>query len=250
MPPKRKKPATAPPPPPPPPLPLPGCVIAVSGTFPAGHPHGVLQKKVEDLGGKFEKTVTHNVTHLIVSQVDYKKNSTKVATAKANTIHIVSLDWLLDTESTSARQAEAGYSFMSIPSTSSTTTTSSKKKRSTTARSDDDDGPDNDDDRPSSKKPRSSNGHAKNTSSFRNDDDEDEADAKPKDTKAVVQTAKSLTTSVPVDEMFTGSGYCVYIEGEAVIFDAALNQTNASNNNNKFYKVQVSVRHSLDGTLL
>jgi hypothetical protein len=33
--------------------------------------------------------------------------------------------------------------------------------------------------------------------------------------------------------------YSVYIDNAGVIYDASLNQTNASNNNNKFYRLQV-----------
>lgn len=36
--------------------------------------------------------------------------------------------------------------------------------------------------------------------------------------------------------------YHVYIDGNGIIFDAALNQTNSGRNNNKFYRVQVCHR--------
>ncbi|KAK8056265.1 poly polymerase catalytic domain-containing protein [Apiospora rasikravindrae] len=44
---------------------------------------------------------------------------------------------------------------------------------------------------------------------------------------------------IPVDEMFPLAHYEVYIDDAGIIYDAALNQTNSSNNNNKFYRVQL-----------
>jgi len=53
------------------------------------------------------------------------------------------------------------------------------------------------------------------------------------------QNAKSKKAAIEVDEYCTLSGYKVYIEEDGSIWDASLNQTNSSANNNKFYKVQV-----------
>lgn len=44
---------------------------------------------------------------------------------------------------------------------------------------------------------------------------------------------------IPLDDSCPWTNYEVYIDGDGVIFDAALNQTNAGNNNNKFYRVQL-----------
>ncbi|KAI0136364.1 poly polymerase [Xylariales sp. AK1849] len=44
---------------------------------------------------------------------------------------------------------------------------------------------------------------------------------------------------IPVDESCPLTQYEVYIDDDGVIYDAALNQTNAGNNNNKFYRVQL-----------
>lgn len=38
------------------------------------------------------------------------------------------------------------------------------------------------------------------------------------------------------------ANYNVYIDSDLTIWDASLNQTNASNNNNKFYRLQVGCR--------
>lgn len=54
------------------------------------------------------------------------------------------------------------------------------------------------------------------------------------------QVAKSKDMRIPLDEMCPFVASKVYIDPGGVIYDAALNQTNASNNNNKFYRIQVS----------
>lgn len=51
--------------------------------------------------------------------------------------------------------------------------------------------------------------------------------------------AKSMVVNIPIDEYCPLGGYRVYIDGDGLIYDAALNQTNSSNNNNKFYRLQV-----------
>lgn len=53
------------------------------------------------------------------------------------------------------------------------------------------------------------------------------------------QNAKSSKIAISVDEYCPLSSYQVYIDDDGLIWDASLNQTNASANNNKFYKVQV-----------
>ena len=59
------------------------------------------------------------------------------------------------------------------------------------------------------------------------------------------QIAKSGSLFVPVDEMCPLSGtHRVYIDGDGMIYDAALNQTNVGANNNKFYRIQILVSNS------
>jgi len=55
------------------------------------------------------------------------------------------------------------------------------------------------------------------------------------------QTASSSKPlQIPVDETCSLAGYQVYVDpGDGIIYDASLNQTNATNNNNKFYRIQV-----------
>ena len=53
------------------------------------------------------------------------------------------------------------------------------------------------------------------------------------------QLAKG-TSQIPLDDGCYLTQYHVYVDSDNMIYDAALNQTNASGNNNKFYRVQVS----------
>ncbi|EME48380.1 hypothetical protein DOTSEDRAFT_67440, partial [Dothistroma septosporum NZE10] len=53
------------------------------------------------------------------------------------------------------------------------------------------------------------------------------------------QYAKAEKLVVPVDEACTYNGRVYVDSSSGIIYDAALNQTNASGNNNKFYKIQL-----------
>lgn len=53
------------------------------------------------------------------------------------------------------------------------------------------------------------------------------------------QNAKSQKIAIEIDEYCPLGNYQVYVDSDGAIWDASLNQTNASANNNKFYKVQV-----------
>ena len=53
-----------------------------------------------------------------------------------------------------------------------------------------------------------------------------------------ISKMKNLT--IPVDETCPLTHFRVYIDDDGLIYDAALNQTNAGANANKFYRVQVT----------
>jgi len=63
---------------------------------------------------------------------------------------------------------------------------------------------------------------------------------KPEPALGEGQVAKRRDIQIPLDEGCPHVSSTVYIAPDGVIFDASLNQTNASNNNNKFYRIQVS----------
>lgn len=57
---------------------------------------------------------------------------------------------------------------------------------------------------------------------------------------ADAQFATSSNLHIAIDEGCQLASYRVYVDSSSgIIYDASLNQTNASNNNNKFYRVQV-----------
>ncbi|EQB52283.1 hypothetical protein CGLO_08092 [Colletotrichum gloeosporioides Cg-14] len=96
------------------------------------------------------------------------------------------------------------------------------------------------------KKKTTANGAAKGkkaaaAAAASSDDVDDKTDVKTNVKKEATdgQSAKpSKKIVVPVDEGCTVPG-AVYIAPDGTIYDASLNQTNASNNNNKFYRVQL-----------
>lgn len=55
---------------------------------------------------------------------------------------------------------------------------------------------------------------------------------------------KKKAIVIPLDQTCPLLSYQVYVDEDGLAFDASLNQTNASNNNNKFYRVQVSIPYN------
>jgi hypothetical protein len=100
-----------------------------------------------------------------------------------------------------------------------------------------------DDSKPTKAAPKKGRGKAK----VKEEVAEDEDDKDVKETKAApttevkeAQVAKAGTSQIPLDEGCYLTNYHVYVDpNDSLIYDAALNQTNASGNNNKFYRVQV-----------
>lgn len=222
-------PASAPAPAPPPTLPLEGCTIAMSGTIPGRTQASVEKDFIVPLGATLAKSVTAATTHLVATEADYNKLSAKVKTAKSNDVPIVSFQWLEDCLDQTARVAENSYSFAAraVTPSPSPVASNSRKRTSTQKAANDDD--DDDDVQP---KPQ------KKSKPVANEPQEE----KLKEAKvAEGQIAKSLDVRIPVDEGSSQelTNYEVYISDDGLIYDASLNQTNASNNNNKFYRLQL-----------
>ncbi|KAK0614569.1 poly polymerase catalytic domain-containing protein [Immersiella caudata] len=265
MPPKRGKKAAAAATPAAPPLDK--CEIALSGTFP-GFSQALLKKKIEALGG-VNANVTHDTTVLIASPNDFKKGTAKVKSSRTLGIPIVSIDWLFEAEKNGARPADADYLLKSdadeeddedaqpaasqalpvrangtaaangvpqkraaspAPAAALGTSQPKAKKargRGKAAKTDDDaDVKDEEEDAPA---PKSKTAKAKPEKS------------KPEAAMGEGQVAKRKDIQIPLDEGCPHASSIVYIAPDGVIYDAALNQTNASNNNNKFYRVQLLV---------
>jgi len=246
MPPKRGKKAAATAAPPKPALE--DCKVALSGQF-GKHSQSDLKKKVESLGGTVASSVTNDTTHLIASDGDFKKPSLKVAKALSLSISIVGLDWLLATESSGTRAKEEDYAL---------------DPEDGDENEDEDDAVDDDDDaddaQPAASQPIPIRGKGKpaksGTARKRSRPPSpspqvlDDKETKPKKAKVEIaeletkigdgQVAKRKDIRIPLDEGCPHVSSTVYIAPDGVIYDASLNQTNIGNNNNKFYRIQVS----------
>ncbi|KAF2023744.1 hypothetical protein EK21DRAFT_80161 [Setomelanomma holmii] len=90
------------------------CVVAVTGTLPAGPIN--IKKWVDAHGGKWAARVNRNVTHLIASRDAWKKVTDPVMKAAELNIYIVSYDWLEDSLQIKRRLSEKKYTWESIKS--------------------------------------------------------------------------------------------------------------------------------------
>lgn len=179
--------------------PLFGSCVAASGTF-----YGSNQTKAlataEALGATTSKVIDFRVTHLITSQADCNKASTKVIQASKFGIHLVSLDWLMEIKETGIKQPEADfaltaadYKAVSANFIASDATTSHKRQASEIP-----------DTKPESKKTKLLSSAAK-------------APAIGKS-----QIAKDWAVRIPLDDGCSLVGYGVYIDDDSVIWDASL----------------------------
>lgn len=263
MPPKRVKKAAAPATPA-----LDGCKITLSGTFP-GLTQASIKTKAEALGATVASAVTDDTTHLVATEADFNKPSPKVTKAQSLGIHIVSLEWLSLSEKNDARESEQDHahgaptpaapaqtdasksaSSQTNGTTNGTVTTTSRtRKRAPPPAAG------NASDTETAPKPKKARGKAAAAAAVKSEEDDDaemqDADAaevEPKEEKGKAkaersmgegQVAKDKNMQIPLDEGCTFLTSKVYIDDAGVIYDASLNQTNASNNNNKFYRIQV-----------
>ncbi|KAK4185888.1 putative poly polymerase 2 [Podospora australis] len=253
MPPKRGKKAAAPAQPP-----LTGCKIALSGTF-AGMTQAAVKAKAELVGATVSSSVTEDTTHLVASEADFSKGSAKVAKAQALNIPILSLEWLELCETNNAKPDEKDFVLGNgaaktdtSKASHATSTTSKSRKRATPAA---DNASDSETSAPKPKRGRKAAAVKKEDKDIDMEDAEPEAEAEPepevkngkgKAPKAVGdgQVIKNKSIVIPLDEGCHFPGATVYIDPAGVVYDASLNQTNASNNNNKFYRIQLLVQGS------
>ncbi|CAG8457874.1 9812_t:CDS:1 [Paraglomus occultum] len=71
-----------------------GCAIVLSGKFEQGS-QSYLQSIIKIHGGTFGSTITKGTTHLVVTEVDYERESAKVTAARArDDIEITTWDWI------------------------------------------------------------------------------------------------------------------------------------------------------------
>ncbi|CAK7216949.1 hypothetical protein SCUCBS95973_002986 [Sporothrix curviconia] len=208
--------------------PLDGCKVALCGNFPK-LPQATLKHQIEQLGGTALNGVTADATHLMVTPENYKKPTAKVKTAQAQGIHIVGVDWLVDTLAANAKQAEGQYLMGGAAAAAAPLPPAAAPSPPPAA---------------APTKKRGANGAAAATAAA-----PATAPAKrqktakaDKDVKADSKDSKDKKDSkivVPVDEACTLSNVVVHVDDDGVVWDASLNQTNSGQNNNKFYRIQV-----------
>lgn len=195
--------------------PLHGCCVAASGLFGSRWNQASILDQAQRLGATTSKSVSSEVTHLITSQKDCDKISSKVIQAINRGIFLVDLDWLLVSESTGTKQPEADFAltatdYKAVPLADPTVTSPKKRQVSNSPP-------------PVSKKPKLV----------------DVAGKEPAIGKS--QIAKDWAVQVPIDEGCPLTGYGVHVDDDSIIWDASLNQTNTGKNANKFYRLQVLV---------
>ncbi|CAM1507898.1 Fc.00g047460.m01.CDS01 [Cosmosporella sp. VM-42] len=273
MPPKRKA-AAAPPATPP----LDGFTVAFSGKFDSlGYNHSSLEALVKELGGGFSRSVTKNTTHVVCTEDDYNADAKKVADGKTKDLKIVKADWILDSKREN-KQLDADDYLWAAPAAASTT--GRKKRPIVVAKSDGDadDEPktkklrskaariqpapkaesepeDEEEEEPKPKKGKAAKvtkatkaTKAKGKAAAKaKAEPESEPDEETKEEKVVAegQFIKRKDIAIPLDDYCPYAGYQVYVDPDSgMIYDASLNQSNSSHNNNKFYRIQVLVQPS------
>ncbi|TFK29997.1 PARP-domain-containing protein [Coprinopsis marcescibilis] len=236
-------------------------VVAVSGTH-KGYAQAKIEGIVKDNGGIFSKVVDSATTHLVSTQADVQKASSKVTAAKDAGIPIVSLDWLMKSIEEKKREDEANYALgtvtskaASVPPTAAPVNTRPKRKATTVPPVEEE----SEEEKPPAKKSKTvaTKAKGKGKAKAKEESEDDAMDEDDDDDKAPVKAAtptpppapKMKTVikkgKAPVDEVCHLAGtHHVYVDASGVVWDATLNQTDIGRNNNKFYYCQLLERDS------
>lgn len=209
----------------------------------------MIQVQLAGLGADLAGSIADDTTHLITNQRDYDKPSVKVKAALEKNVQIINYDWVKECFASNSKVPEKNYLFTSLLVDVPSQPNSLLKREPLPDISADEDV------KPPTKKQKSSNdpktvgkvdAKARTTGN---------ADVKVKtQTKLKTevksengaksgritdgQVAKSLDVQIPLDDGCNIS-FDVYIHDDGIIYDASLNQANATANNNKFYRIQV-----------
>ncbi|KAK4869128.1 hypothetical protein LT330_006128 [Penicillium expansum] len=237
-------------------------VIAVGGTFP-NLKQADLKALIEKNGATFSTSVTDDCTHLVTTEKDVEKQTTKYKQAsQVANCHIVPLSWLLESDQAQKPLPESKYSFgqadqadqadddtQKTAYASASVPTDNKRtlrKRGVAAVS-----VENDADKTTvDTKKNGANGKAKSSedkkpATKKRGADEDPVKNGSNKKKKDTQKTTTKAINIPIDEGFEQLGKLkdpkVYIDSKGLIYDATLSQTVAANNANKFYRVQLLV---------
>jgi poly [ADP-ribose] polymerase len=219
--------------------PLDGCVLAISGKFDSTkHTHASLEQLVKSLGGSVTKSVTKTTTHVVCTEDDYNNGSAKVAAGKAKELPLVSPEWIFESEKQNKTIDPQDHVWDSAQPSDSQA--NGKKRPIMVSKSDEDE-------EPETKKAKTAGSKASKAAGTKakaaKSEPEPETDAKVEEESQVAegQFIKKKNVAIPVDERCPFLYHEVYVDPDSgLIYDASLNQTNSSANNNKFYRLQVS----------
>ena len=208
--------------------PLTGCTVAVSGTFP-GTSQAAIGELIATLGGTFVKSVTQECTHLVATPSELQRQTTKVKTALGYpNVQIVGFSWIQASEDDNTKAPENEHvvgsaSAVPVPQTATNgnATTSTLQKANGQSK-------------------RSASPDALPNAPVKKQKTQTAIDQSPDPAKQPNTAAPAKPINVPQDEGVNSPTHRVYVGPDGIIYDASLNQTNSSNNNNKFYRIQVS----------
>ncbi|KAJ5462438.1 hypothetical protein N7530_010643 [Penicillium desertorum] len=237
-------------------------VIAVGGTFPNLR-QADLKALIEKNGSTFTTTVTEDCTHLVTTEKDVEKQTTKYKQASqlAN-CHIVPLSWLVESDEAKKPLPESKYSFgqpnqasqadddpqektadgsAALPADNKRTT----RKRGTAASAKNDDAQKTSDTLKNGADGKAEPSEDKKPATKKRGADEEPVQNGSNKKAKDIQKTTTKAINVPIDEGFEELGKLkdpkVYIDDAGLIWDATLSQTVAAHNANKFYRVQLLV---------
>lgn len=222
------------------PLPLEGLTLTLSGKFDSfGYSQGSYQNLIKKLGGKVAASVTKACTHVVATEEEYLNNGNKVAAGFAASRFVVDPQWVIDCEAEGKKVDEANYEH-SGPQIGGANPNPNPRgiKRSASTLSN------NGTDTKKSKDSKSNGTNGTNGTKANDKADSKEVKKEDKEERQVAegQFMKQKNTTIPVDEHCPLSNWQVYVEPDSgMIWDASLNQSNSGRNNNKFYRLQVSI---------
>ncbi|KAL6790218.1 hypothetical protein GGI42DRAFT_337128 [Trichoderma sp. SZMC 28013] len=199
------------------------CVIAISGRFGNfNHTHATLKALIEALGGRVTTSVAKTTTHVVCSEDSYNNNSAKVNAGKAQELPLVSPYWIFEIDK--KKETIDPQMFLWDSDKRVAVQTNDNKGLITMSKRD------------KVKKPK--------RKAVANDRAQvaDPLATEVKEENEVVdgQYIGKKGAIIPVDEHCPLNHTIVHTDPDSgLIYDATLNQSNATNNNSKFYHIQV-----------
>jgi poly [ADP-ribose] polymerase len=255
------------------------CHVTFSGVFTVGN-HSHLGSIIRKHGGQVTSSLSRKSTHLIVTEEDYKRESSKVLAAKTkfDKVSIVTWKWVEDSIEKNIKLIETNYApsdnteDIDMEDANDDSTVNRKHKQCDDDKNDqvNNDDQDNNEVYPSRKRRRVAKKDAIN-------DNESTVTDTLVDTTSIIQettTSAKITTNdqaqndnvteirivkekkmvkvvlkgkAPVDEAFNMKNSVHVYSEEEIVWDALLNFTNIGKNNNKFYVIQLLQTDSFKG---